>query len=103
MELETRAAAETAGTSRGPAARLGWTAKSSRRLGIQVAGWSLLVAGTALLVLPGPGLPVLVAGLALLGKDQPWARRLLERLKDQGGRVRSQGARLWQRIRSAAA
>ncbi len=44
------------------------------------AGWSLLVVGGLLLVLPGPGIPLLVVGLALLSRDVPWARRMRERL-----------------------
>jgi len=44
-------------------------------------GSTLLVAGTAMLVLPGPGLLTIVAGLALLAKDVAWARRATQRLK----------------------
>jgi hypothetical protein len=44
------------------------------------AGWSLLVVGGLLLVLPGPGIPLLLVGLALLSRDVPWARRLRERV-----------------------
>lgn len=39
--------------------------------------------GLALLVLPGPGLVVLAAGLAILAQDVPFARRLLERVRDR--------------------
>jgi len=39
------------------------------------------VVGIALLVLPGPGIPLIVAGLALLGTQFPWARRALEWLR----------------------
>jgi len=49
----------------------------------RVAGWAALVAGAALLVLPGPGLPLMALGLALLSRDVPWARRLRERLQDR--------------------
>lgn len=44
-----------------------------------VAGAVLLVAGLAMLVLPGPGLLVLVAALTLLAVDYVWARRLQAR------------------------
>jgi hypothetical protein len=44
-------------------------------------GWSLLLLGGALLLLPGPGIPLVIAGLALLARDLPWARRLAERLR----------------------
>jgi hypothetical protein len=39
--------------------------------------------GIALLVLPGPGLVVLAAGLALLAQDVPFARRLLDRVRER--------------------
>jgi hypothetical protein len=39
--------------------------------------------GIALLVLPGPGLVVLAAGLALLAQDVPFARRLLHRVRER--------------------
>jgi hypothetical protein len=47
------------------------------------AGGSLLVVGALLLVLPGPGIPLLVLGLALLSRDVPWARRARERLLER--------------------
>jgi hypothetical protein len=43
---------------------------------ILVAG-GLLLAGAAMLVLPGPGLLVIAAGLAVLAVDFGWAARLL--------------------------
>jgi uncharacterized protein (TIGR02611 family) len=48
---------------------------SARRIGILVGGWMLLLVGVALLVLPGPGIPLIIAGLALLGTQFEWARR----------------------------
>jgi uncharacterized protein (TIGR02611 family) len=47
-----------------------------RRAAIVVGGFALLAVGLALLVLPGPGIPVLVAGLGLLSLEFEWARRL---------------------------
>lgn len=43
-------------------------------------GWVLLVVGIGLLPLPGPGAAFLLLGLAVLGRDAPWARRLRERI-----------------------
>jgi uncharacterized protein (TIGR02611 family) len=48
---------------------------SARRIGVLVAGSVLTLVGIALLVLPGPGLLLIVAGLALLGTQFTWARR----------------------------
>jgi hypothetical protein len=47
------------------------------------AGIIVCGVGIALLVLPGPGLVVLAAGLALLAQDVPFARRLLQRVRDR--------------------
>ena len=47
-----------------------------RRAAIVAGGFGLLAAGLALLVLPGPGMLVVVAGLGLLSLEFEWARRL---------------------------
>ena len=44
-------------------------------------GYALLGAGTAMLVLPGPGVLAILGGLALLEKDIPWAKRMTDRIK----------------------
>jgi hypothetical protein len=54
-----------------------------RRVATLSAGWTLLVTGTVLLVLPGPGLPLLLGGLALLGREVAWAQRLRGRIEDR--------------------
>jgi hypothetical protein len=51
------------------------------------AGWALLGTGVALMVLPGPGIPLFLAGLALLARDRPWARRLRVRLRARARRA----------------
>ncbi len=50
------------------------------RVGFAAAGFALLVAGVAMLVLPGPGLLVCAAGLGMLSLEFHWAERLLLRL-----------------------
>lgn len=44
---------------------------------MQVLGWILVAAGIAALVLPGPGLLALFAGMALLATQYHWAERRL--------------------------
>jgi hypothetical protein len=39
-------------------------------------GVGLIVIGTFMLVLPGPGIITIIGGLALLAQDVPWAGRL---------------------------
>ncbi len=44
-------------------------------------GFALLGAGTAMLVLPGPGVLAILGGLTLLERDMPWAKRITDKLK----------------------
>ena len=73
--------------ARDPGADEGAPARRPRsavaRIALVCAGWALLAAGACLLFLPGPGVPLLLGGLAVLGEEQDWARRLLRRLKDR--------------------
>lgn len=45
----------------------------------------LLLAGVALLVLPGPGIPLIIAGLAMLGTQFEWAKRASGWLRERVG------------------
>jgi tellurite resistance protein TerC len=64
----------------------------ARDLLVHAGGWALLGAGVALLVLPGPGIPLVIAGLGILGRRHAWARsaahRIRERAKSLIDRVR---------------
>ncbi len=57
-----------------------------------IAGGALLLIGTALLVLPGPGLLLLVAGAALLSLEfefaRPWLARARRLISDVSRRRR---------------
>ena len=53
----------------------------AKRIGRTIAGFALLLAGAAMVVLPGPGWVTIALGLALLARDFPWARRWLDQLK----------------------
>lgn len=46
-----------------------------RKTWILVAGWALVLLGVAALILPGPGLLLLFAGVALLAREYTWAER----------------------------
>lgn len=52
----------------------------AKRLIKIVVGFTALAVGGALLVLPGPGIPIVIAGLAILSAEFVWARRLLKRI-----------------------
>jgi tellurite resistance protein TerC len=62
-------------------ARFAW--RSGRRAVIVLAGTSLLLGGLAMLVLPGPGLFVIIAGLAVLAREFVWAERALDKAKSR--------------------
>ena len=59
----------------------------ARQLVVLVIGLTLLLVGVALLVLPGPAMVVIPLGLAVLGTEFVWARRLLRRIKNQAVRL----------------
>ena len=44
-------------------------------------GVLLLIAGIPMLVMPGPGMPIIFFGLNLLAVDYPWAKRVLGRMR----------------------
>ena len=48
------------------------------RLGFVIVGFTVLLGGIAMLVLPGPALAVIPIGLAILSLEFAWAARLLE-------------------------
>ena len=69
--------------------------KSSKRIAILVLGLALVALGVALLVLPGPGLLVIIAGLAVLATEFAWAEHLLDRAKEQATKARDKARSSW--------
>ncbi|MFD1211734.1 PGPGW domain-containing protein [Arthrobacter sp. GCM10027362] len=69
-----------------------------RRIGIEVLGWVLIVVGLAALVLPGPGLLALAAGLVVLSLQYAWAKRLLASIRTLAFRSAAKEVRTWPRI-----
>lgn len=55
------------------------TARQARRLVVAVVGGTILLAGVATLLLPGPAFIVISLGLAILATEFAWARWLLSR------------------------
>jgi uncharacterized protein (TIGR02611 family) len=51
-------------------------------------GFTLLSVGVILLVTPGPGWLTILFALSVLAAEFVWARRLLDHVKKQGGRLR---------------
>lgn len=51
-------------------------------------GFTLLAIGIVLIATPGPGVLIILIALGVLAAEFVWARRLLDRLKEQGMRLR---------------
>jgi uncharacterized protein (TIGR02611 family) len=58
-----------------------------RRLLVLVIGSTVLLAGIAMLVLPGPGILVILIGLAILATEFMWAERLLRQARERASRA----------------
>jgi Kef-type K+ transport system membrane component KefB len=59
-----------------------------KKIAIDILGVLLIIASGLFGWLPGPGgLPLLFAGLSLLATNHEWARRLLDRLKNEGTKL----------------
>jgi lysine biosynthesis protein LysW len=71
----------------GDSVRLAW------RLVVAVVGGTVLLLGLALIVLPGPAIVVVPIGLAILGLEFAWARRLLKHVRRTAHDVRLRVAR----------
>jgi hypothetical protein len=69
-----------------------------KRLVLETVGWLLVVAGVAALVLPGPGLLMLFAGLLLLSQQYEWAERRVEPVRLRALRGAADSVQSWPRI-----
>ena len=56
----------------------------ARRIAISVVGFTVLLVGIAMIVLPGPAIVVIPIGLGILGLEYAWARRWLQKAKEKG-------------------
>src|SRR3972149_7026532 len=63
--------------------------RNGKRIAVTVGGLVLLVAGLAMMVLPGPGVLVIIAGLAVLATEYVWAQRMLNFAKDKAEQAKN--------------
>lgn len=76
-----------------PRAVLRWAGRNGKRVAITITGFVLILAGLALIWLPGPlTIPLVIAGLAVLATEYAWAQRTLDlaktKAKEAAARVR---------------
>ncbi len=60
-----------------------WVWRNTLRIGITVVGSLVTIAGLIMLVTPGPGILVVIAGLALLAKEYVWAEKFLHQVREK--------------------
>jgi hypothetical protein len=65
------------------------TVEQAKRLIKIVIGFTILLGGCIMLVTPGPGIPTVVGGLAILGTEFVWAKRLMKRFKDGANNLKN--------------
>lgn len=65
-------------------------ARAVRRGGVFLVGTTLLIAGAALLVLPGPGIAVILLGLVVLSAEFQWAKRVLAWARERATDLKNQ-------------
>ena len=69
-----------------------------RKTTITIIGWALVAIGVAALVLPGPGLLLLLSGLVVLSQEYEWAERRVEPVKRKAFDVAQAGVASYPRI-----
>jgi uncharacterized protein (TIGR02611 family) len=84
-----------------PRSRKAAVAKHSKRVALEFLGWTLVLAGIAALVLPGPGVLSIFAGLVILSQQYEWAERRLEPVKKRALEGASDSVQTWPRIAMA--
>ncbi len=70
----------------------------AKRIVTEGAGWLMVVAGLAAIVLPGPGLLLLFGGLAILSQQYTWAERRVEPVKRKALQTAAESVQSWPRI-----
>jgi tellurite resistance protein TerC len=63
------------------------TYKWARRIAVAVVGFSVLLVGIAMIVLPGPAFVVIPVGLGILSLEFAWARHWLHKVKEKSQAV----------------
>lgn len=58
-----------------------------RWITVAVIGFTLVVVGLIFMVLPGPGIPILILGLVVLATEFAWARTILHKVRHHSGKA----------------
>jgi len=74
--------------------------RSAKTIAVLVVGLALVGAGVVMLVLPGPGILVIIAGLAVLATEFVWAEMVLDKAKAQATKAKDKATSRLRRRRS---
>jgi hypothetical protein len=61
--------------------------RTTRRVVIAVIGGTVVLLGVAMILLPGPAIVVIPAGLAILATEFAWAKHLLKKMRAQASAI----------------
>ena len=70
-----------------------------RRLVVLIVGGVVLLAGVIMIFTPGPGIAVILVGLATLASEFPWARKLQTRFREEASNAGRRAGGWWRRRR----
>ena len=65
------------------------TVKQAKRVIKVVIGFTVLLFGLIMLVTPGPGIVTIILGLAILGTEFVWAKKLMKRFEKEAVNVKN--------------
>ena len=63
--------------------------KKMRKLFVLLIGLTVVLIGLIMVVTPGPAIIVIPIGLAILGTEFVWAKKILKRIKKEGHKIGS--------------
>ena len=67
-----------------------WSIKKLKRLLVAVTGFTILVIGIAMIVLPGPAIVVIPLALGILATEFAWAARILHKVRERMNKYQNQ-------------
>jgi len=65
--------------------------RAVKRIIVAIIGFTVLIIGMAMILLPGPAFIVIPLGLAILATEFVWAGKLLKRIKNTLRRQKKEG------------
>lgn len=74
------------------------SSEALKRILLEVVGWALTIGGLAAIPLPGPGLLMMLGGLAILSQRYTWAERRVRPVEQAALRAASDGVQSRVRI-----